>query len=190
MNTERLPESARLDADIGAGGESNTSTGPSKTAQVMIVLLHHAVDYEHALSGKQIHRLTQMEPDDVHRVLSRLSGLGQISKEVGFRGWLHYWLDPDQAYAASAYAVVMQRGVQPLRHLSVVDVTARLRFLATLKERTVFGEYAMLDHIIEDYRKALREHHLQEIPQDKAIAGDVPAGLSQRRTRRRPPGRA
>ncbi|RBL79754.1 hypothetical protein DDE05_55945 [Streptomyces cavourensis] len=109
---------------------------------------------------------------------------------MGFRGWLHYWLDHNQAYAASAYAVVMQRGVQPLRHLSVVDVTSRLRFMATLKERTVFGEYAMLDHIIEDYRKALREHHLHEIPQDKGSRGDLPADLFQRQTRRRPSGRA
>lgn len=75
MKTESLRETARVGA--GAG------TGPSKTAQVMVVLLQHAVDYEHALSGKQIHRLTQMEPNDVHRVLSRLSAPGENKQRSG-----------------------------------------------------------------------------------------------------------
>lgn len=143
--------------------EACASTPPlTKTARVMLVLLERAVGEHNAISGRQVRMATRMVADDVHRILAAQAGAGRSSRKraagAGKKGEMLYWLDWNQASAAEAYRLPLQSGRLPYRHdgVSARDLAARLQFLLHIKESTYLGEFKVLDHIISDYRAALK----------------------------------
>lgn len=134
----------------------------SKTARVMLVLLERSVGEDNAISGRQVRMATRMVADDVHRILAAQTGAGRLSRRrnagAGKKGEMLYWLDWNQAAAAEAYRLPLQSGRLPYRHdgVSARDLAARLHFLLHIKDSTYLGEFKVLDHIISDYRAALK----------------------------------
>lgn len=105
-----------------------------------------------------IAHVTRLSPRDVGHKVSQEFTRGRISRvkpklsEGG--GYYRYFMTDEQRAAFQHLTHGAFRDGVLL--VDAADVPARLRFLEMLKERTVYGDHAVLAAIIEDYQRTLK----------------------------------
>lgn len=90
--------------------------------------------------------------------LVRVDQISRAKLKGASNGFYWYWMTEEQTRLYRLRAALENGGAGFGGALvtETEDIHERLKFLRTLKEKTVFGEYAMLGKVIDDYERTLR----------------------------------
>lgn len=135
------------------------------------------------IQGYKVAEAVGLTPDTFAKRAWALVKYGHVTREkIEGSGSPFYWYYLDERQQRNARMKIAVLQVRSKPGLAVLktepsgitlvtdtdDIHDRLAFLRMLKEKTVFGEHAMLDRVIEDYTRTLR---LREACKQRAEGG-------------------